>query len=113
MTALESFNFTQFKTVMGVSNIDEATYGLILRAIFARLKTVHSIDLNVVTDISEELVYAIYRHAKFIFEVHKGNLDVIKSTADSSGNRTKFDVETPSAVTGIYKMYSPDALAFL
>jgi len=113
MSALESFNFIQFKTVMGISDIDEPTYALILRAVFDNLETQHEIIIDDLTSITSDLVFSIYRHAKFIFDVHKNNLDTIKSTSDSSGNRTTFDAETPRDIAAVYKMYSPRPPAYL
>ena len=113
MTALESFNFIQFKAIMGISDIDEPTYALILRAVFDNLETEHEILVDDLESITSDLVFAVYRHAKFIFEVHKSNLDTIKSTSDSSGNRTTFEVKTPADVIATYKMYSARPPAYL
>lgn len=112
-TVLESFNFVQFKTVMNIADIDEATYALILRGVFARLETQFEIVLDDLTEISADFVFAIYRHAKFIFDTYKNNLDTIKSTSDASGNRTTFDAKAPQDVISTYKMYSPVPPALL
>ena len=112
-TALSQFSFTQFKTVMDVADIDEPTFALILRAIFDTLNTQHEIVIDELEEITNDLIYAIYKHAKFVFEVQKNKLDIISKTADASGNRTTFKVEIPTEVRSIYRMYSPSGPAFL
>jgi len=112
-TALEQFSFAQFKAVMGVTEIDEPTYALILRAIFDNLLIQFDIDIDAATEITFDFTYAIYRHAKFIFEVQKQNLDVIEKTSDPSGNRTTFKVQIPIELIAVYKMYSPIEPALL
>ena len=112
-TALSQFSFTQFKTVMDIADIDEPTYALILRAIFDTIDTQHEIVIDDLGVITNDLIYAIYRHAKFVFEVQKNKLDIISKTADSSGNRTTFIVEVPTEVRSVYRMYSPSGPAFL
>jgi len=112
-TALSQFNFTQFKAVMGVSDIDEPTYSLLLRSVFDHIKTVHDIDVDTVASLTYDLVFAIYRHTKFMFEVHNKNLDIIEKTSDTSGNKTEYKVETPKDIISTYRMYSPNAPASL
>ena len=112
-TGLEHFSFSQFKAVMSVSDIDEPTYALILRAIFAQLQVQYEISIEASTSITSDMVFAIYRHAKFLFEVHNGNLDVLESVSDSSGNKTKYKVKVPIDIASTYKMYSPVAPALL
>jgi len=113
MTNLELFNFIQFKTVMNISDVDEATYALILKAIFDDLEVQHSIIIDTLPSISSNLVFAIFRHAKFIFEVYKNNLDTIEGTSDSSGNKTTFKMDTPKDIVSTYRMYSPEPPAYL
>jgi len=113
MSNLEQFNYIQFKTVMNVSDVDEATYGLILRAIFANLEVQHTIIIDELQEVTSDFVYAVYRHAKFIFDTYKGNLDTIKSTSDSSGNRTTYEVKIPMDIRAVYKMHSPEPAAYL
>jgi len=112
-TALSQFSFVQFKTTMSVSDIDEPTFALILRSIFANLLVQYDIDIDTVTEMTYDFSFAIFRHAKFIFEVQKQNLDVIQKTSDASGNRTTFKVQTPKDVISVYKMYSPILPALL
>jgi len=112
-TALSQFNFIQFKTVMDIADIDEATYGIILRSIFGSLLKIHRIDVDILEEMTYDFIYAIYRHAKFIFDTQKNKLDTIKQMTDISGNKTTFEVETPLDIISVYKMYSPVAPAFL
>jgi hypothetical protein len=113
MDNLEHFSFTQFKVVMAIADIDEATYALILRAIFDQLLIQYEIDLSKATSISFDLTFAIYKHAKHLFEVHKNNLSVLDSVADSAGNRTSYKISIPTEVMSTYKMYSPVPLAII
>lgn len=113
MSALEQFNFIQFKAVMNIADIDEPTYALILRAVFANLKIQYLIDVETLTSISDDMVYAIYRHSAFLFDIYKNNLDTIKSVSDTSGNRTSYQIDTPVAVISIYKMYAEIPPAYL
>lgn len=110
---MEAFNFIQFKTVMNISDIDEATYALILKAVFANLEVQHEIVLDDLTEITSDLVFAIYRHAKYTFDVYKNNIDTLKSTSDASGNKTQYAAEAPTEVLSTYKMYSPVLPAIL
>lgn len=114
-TALSQFSFVQFKAVMGIADIDEPTYSLILKSIFDILNTQYDIDINASTalTLTHDMVYAIYRHAKFIFEMQSKNLDVVDTVADASGNRTSFKVKVPTDVLSTYKMYSPILPALL
>jgi len=106
-TALSQFSFIQFKTTMGIADVDEPSYALILKSIFDTLLTQFSIDIDSVTEITYDFTFAIYRHAKFIHEVSKKNLDVINKVADSSGNRTEYKNVIPKEIISTYKMYSP------
>ncbi len=112
-TALSQFNFIQFKAVMDVADIDDTTYVVILRSIFAYLLKAHRIDIDNLDELTYDLIYAVYRHAKFIFETQKNKLDTISQMTDASGNKTTFEVETPSDVISVYKMYSAVPPAFL
>lgn len=112
-TILEQFNFTQFKAVMNIADIDEQTYALILRAVFSNLELRHEIVFDDLTEVKSDLVFAIYRHAKFIFDTYKHNIDTIKNTSDSSGNKTTFNSEAPADVVSTYKMHSPRLTAYL
>ena len=112
-TVIEQFSFIQFKTVMNIADIDEPTYALILRAVFANLEVQHEIVVDDLLEITSDLVFAIYRHSKFLFDTYKNNIDTIKSTSDSSGNKTTFEAKTPKDVIATYKMYSPRLPAIL
>lgn len=111
--ALSQFNFIQFKTVMNIADIDEPSYAIILKAVFDNLLTQYEIDIDTLEVLTYDLVFAIFRHAKFIFEVHHKNLDVIEKTSDASGNKTTFKITVPKEVMATYKMYSPVAPAIL
>ena len=112
-TALAQFSLIQFKTVMKIADIDEATYSMILRAIFDNLNTQYDIDVDNLTEITFDFTLAVYRHAKFLFELLDKNLDVIDKTSDTSGNKTTFNAQPPKEVCSVYKMYSPVAPALL
>ena len=112
-TALSQFNFVHFKNSMGISDMDETAFVLIIRAIFDNLLTQYEIDIDTLNSITYDFTLAVYRHAKFLHEVQKQNLDVIAKTSDASGNRTTFKVEVPKDISATYKMYSPVAPALL
>lgn len=180
---MQQFSFTTFKQVMEVSDIEEPTYGFILRSIFSYLKKTYSIDLNktetfivgtgsTTTSIvlpyttnleidqvlrigNEEvfitggtsdtllttttitinpalstapitgtsalvflqvapidLQYAIFQHAKFIFESQKKLTSVIDSVTDATGNKATYKVKPPTSILMAYAEYSPDPMAF-
>jgi hypothetical protein len=46
MTPNYYFNFANFKTAMEIPDIDESTYGIVLRSIFAYINRVYAIDLT-------------------------------------------------------------------
>jgi len=112
-STLEQFSFTHFKQVMAVADIDEPTYALILRSVFAHLRTFHNLDIDTRTAIEFDLMYAIYRHAKYIFETYKNNTDIINSVNDPAGNKTTFNRKIPKEISGVYKAYSPEPPAYL
>jgi len=113
MTPLELFGFTQFKTVMNVSDIDEPTYALILKGIFAYLMMVHEIDVDNLTEITDDFIYAIYRHATYMHYIQATNAMNTQTASDASGNRVVFDVKPPKDIISVYKMYSPVPPALL
>lgn len=112
-TPLSQFNFIQFKLVMSVADIDETLYAFLLRNVFAMLNTQYSIDVDALTEIEDDLVFAIYRHVRFLYEVEKNNLDTIDKVSDPSGNKTTFKAMLPIEVRAAYKMYSTNLPAFL
>lgn len=180
---MQQFSFTTFKQVMEISDIDEPTYGFILRSVFAYLKKIYSIDLNntesftigtgsTTTSIvlpytinlegdqvmrigTEEvfitggtsdtlltttmvtispalstapsagttalvflqvapidLQYAIFQHAKFIFESQKKLTSIVDSVTDATGNKATYKVKPPTSILMTYSEYSPDPMAF-
>lgn len=181
MTPTKMFNFSSFKSVMDISDIDEPTYGFILRSIFSTLKKTHGIDLeattkvltlsgsttttlilpltlgllvdqivvvgskessilsvtstltdttivlatpllvaplvntNVVfylTVVQFDLQYAIYQHAKFLFEGQKKNTQVVDSVTDTAGNKATYKAKPSKMITSVYLEYSTNPVAF-
>jgi len=114
MSNTEQFSFSQFKIVMNIAEVDEPTYALLLRAVFKHTFKFYSIDLDDEdAEFPAELVFNIYRHAKYLFDTNKGNLDTVSSVSDSSGNRTSFKGSLPKEITMVYKAYSPEPPAYL
>lgn len=180
MVPSKLFNFSNFKSVMDVADIDEATYGFILRMVFSYIKKIYAIDLDaeetfttstgttissiivpystnllvgqVVTSGAEESVittvtndtilatttltispaftlaptsilvkltlvpfdlqYAIYQHAKFLFESQKKNTQIVDSVTDTAGNKATYKSKPSGMVTAVYAEYSPNQVAF-
>lgn len=118
-----TFTFGTFKAVMGISDVSEEAYAFILRTVFAYVKKVHSIDVTAFSDnevvlaegelptiitMPEDLQYAMFKHAKFLYEVQVKGSDLVDSVKDSGGNTTRFkDPVLPSVITSTYRMYSP------
>lgn len=180
---MQQFQFTTFKQVMEVSDIEEPAYAFILRSIFSYLKKTYSIDLSrtesftigtgstttsvvlpytenlevdqvmrigneevfITGGTSDELLttttvtispalsiapvasttalvflqvapidlqYAIFQHAKFIFESQKKLTSVIDSVTDATGNKATYKVKPPASILMAYAEYSPDPMAF-
>lgn len=103
------FTYTGFKSIMDVPDITEETYAFVLRTVFKYVNTVHSIDIDNTdsSDISEDLQYAMFIHAKFIYETQIKNASVVSSAKDSAGNSVTYKTELPSIITSTYRMYSP------
>lgn len=59
-----------------------------------------------------DLQYAIFQHAKFIYESQKKLTSVIDSVTDATGNKATYKVKPPSSILMAYAEYSPDPLAF-
>ena len=106
MASATAFNFFNFKTLMKVADIDEATYGFIIRSIFLELKDDYGIDIDTLTDVPFDLQLAVFTHAKFIYTVTTDNLHTIKSVSDAAGGRTTYNVELPKEIGWTYKRYS-------
>lgn len=181
---MQQFNFTTFKSVMEVTDIEESAYAFILRNVFAYIKKTYSIDLNatetflvgsgstttsivlpytenlqvdqvirigteetVITggtsdnllttttiDVSPalsvapvagtsalvflqvapiDLQYAVFQHAKFIYESQKKLTSVIDSVTDATGNKASYKARIPTTIAMTYLEYSPDSPALL
>lgn len=121
--AISTFTFGTFKSVMGVSDVSEEAYAFILRTVFKYALKVHSIDLDEFVDnevvlgvdedptfieVPEDLQYAVFRHAKYLYEVQTKGVEIVDSVKDSGGNTSKFrEAKLPSIITSTYRMYSP------
>lgn len=181
MTPNRYFSFINFKNAFEVNDIDEATYSLILRNIFAYLRRVHGIDVadeveyvttgatttteiivdidtaigvgmmleagteyrEIVAVINDELVgtttitlnsalssiptsvvinktivdfdlqFAIYTHAKYLFESYRKNAYILDSVTDANGNKATYKPKPPTMVEYTYMEYSPNDLALV
>jgi len=103
------FSYTNFKAVMDISDIAESTYAFVMRTVFQYVLKVHVIDIDNIDpeDITEDLQYAMYLHAKYIYETQVRNTPVVESSKDSGGNTVKYNTKMPSIITSTYRMYSP------
>ena len=120
---VNTFTFGTFKEVMDISDISEETYAFILRAVFKYVLKVHSIDLEEFVDnevvlavgeeptfipIPEDLQYAVFKHAKYLYEIQVKGVEIIDSVKDSGGNTSRFrEAKLPALITSTYRMYSP------
>jgi len=107
-----SFSFTQFKSVMNISDISEETYSMILKMVFQYVKTVHAIDIDeyeTPDDIPIDLVYAMYSHAKFKYEQQTKSVPTIDSVKNPGGGSVTYSDKFPDIITSTYRMYSPTA----
>ena len=121
--AISTFTFGTFKAVMGINDVSEETYAFLLRTVFKYALKVHSIDLEDYTDnevvlgvgetatviaIPEDLQYAVFKHAKYLYEIQTKGVEIVDSVKDSGGNTSKFrEAKLPSIITSTYRMYSP------
>lgn len=180
MVPSKMFNFGTFKSTMDVADIDEPTYGFILRMVFSYINKIYAIDLDaeetfstitgtttssiivpystnllvdqvvvsgaeesVITAVTSnelltettitvspaftiaptsilvkltlvpfDLQYAIYQHAKFLFESQKKNTSIIDSVTDATGNKATYKSKPSTMITSVYSEYSPNAVAF-
>lgn len=60
-----------------------------------------------------DLQYAIFQHAKFIYESQKKLTNIIDSVTDTAGNKVSYKVKPPAGVLLSYAEYSPDPVAFI
>lgn len=115
---MNTFTFGTFKAVMDVSDINQEAYAFILRTVFEYAKTVHLIDFDnytgpiagttTILSIPMDLQYAVFRHAKHIYDVQKLGTDNVASIKDAGGSTTSYRApKMPSSVSSTYRMYSP------
>lgn len=71
-----------------------------------------SVDIDT-TIVEFDLQYAIYLHAKYLFESQKKNTFILDSVTDSQGNRATYKLKPPALVSSIYLEYSPNAPALV
>ena len=69
--------------------------------------------LVLLTVIPFDLQYAIFQHAKFIYEGQKKLTSIIDSVTDASGNKATYKAKLPVTITSTYLEYSPTVVAFL
>lgn len=100
------FNYTTFKSIMDISDISEETYAFILRSVFQYVSKVHTIDVT--GPMTEDLQYAIFMHAKYIYESQVKNTALIASAKDPSGGSVIYNTRLPAIIESTYKMYSPN-----
>jgi hypothetical protein len=60
-----------------------------------------------------DLQYAIYVHAKFLFESQKKNTSILDSVSDASGSKATYRTQPPAICIYTYTEYSPNAVAFI
>ena len=58
----------------------------------------------------EDLQYAVFMHAKFLFEYQKKNAQIIDSVTDTAGNKVSYKVKPPETVLSVYLEYSPNPI---
>ena len=109
----DTFNFIDFRESMGIQEISEAAYGVILRSIATYLNNIYGIEIDADYKVPYDLKYAIYRHAKYLYETQNLNSDVVQTAAESGGNRAIFSPKLPSDIIMTYKFYSPNPTVVL
>jgi len=60
-----------------------------------------------------ELQYAIYQHAKFLFEVQTKNINIVSGVHDSVGGRVSYKDKLPMSIINVYREYSANDIAFI
>jgi hypothetical protein len=68
--------------------------------------------LVLLTVVPFDLQYAIFQHAKFIYEGQKKLTSIIDSVTDAVGNKATYKVKPPASIISAYYEYSPNELAF-
>ena len=103
------FTYTNFKSVMDISDISEGSYAFVMRTVFQYVLKVHRIDVDDPTadDLTEDLQYAMFMHAKFIYETQVKNTAVVSASKDSAGNTVTYATKMPKIIESTYRMYSP------
>lgn len=91
------------------SNITLTETTITVSPAFALVPTSILVKLTVVPF---DLQYAIYQHAKFLFEAQKKNTSIVSAITDSAGNKVTYNTKPPGLITSTYLEYSPNALAF-
>ncbi len=179
---MTAFNFTVFKAVMDVADIEEVTYAFTLKVVFAYIKKSYGIDfdelintsvsatatstsipiaysvllkvgqevrigtsISYIASISNDtllttstitlttaittpvvnaavtilrftpdisLQYAVFQHAKYLYERQKKNAMVVDTVTDASGNRATYKDKPAKDILQTYAAYSPEAIAF-
>lgn len=70
-------------------------------------------DITVLlTVVDYDLQYAIFQHAKFIYEGQKKQTSIIDSVTDANGNKASYKVVPPVSVISAYREYSDNPPAF-
>lgn len=104
-----SYSFTQFKAVMDVSDISEEAYAFVLKTVFQYVNKVHAIDLSEIDpdDLTEDFVYAMYIHAKYIYEHQVKNVPTVSTVKNPGGGSVSYARKLPPIINSTYRMYSP------
>ena len=106
MAVYDNFNFIVFKEAMNVSDQAEATYSIILRSVFQELKNTYSVDIDSMAEVPADLVYAIFRHVKYLYDVQEHSADVMGYSASSDSNKATYKPEFPKEIINTYRQYS-------
>ena len=104
----DTFNYVDFQQTMGITEISEPAYGLILRSVVAYLNNLYGIEIDSNYKVPYDLKYAIYRHAQYLYETQDLKSDILQAAAEGGGNRAVFSPKLPSDIKLIYKFYSPN-----
>lgn len=108
MALQDTFNFILFKNAMGVPDEAEGAYAFILKYIFTDIKTTYGIDISTMTEVPDDLKYAIFQHAKYLYTTQQNLTSVFDSVTDKKTGTAKYDPKFPKDILRVYRNYSSE-----
>jgi hypothetical protein len=94
-----------------ITSVSNGTYSTITYyPAFTLAPTLVSINTIILT---YDLQYAIFKHAKFIFENQKRLTNTIDSVSDNNGNKVSYKVQPTKDITNVYLAYAKSPIAFI